>query len=400
VVRDIGSRPEQPESAAGSQPEVAWLLLWLVCVVAMVMFPAWQVIPFDLIWISLALLFGFRLWPKRRMLALTGTAVATTAAAIGDDAMRHLRFGQAVEQIPLLATLFVVMAWQAHRRTVARDRAEIAAEAERMLERQRLFLQDASHQLRTPITIALGHAELLARVLAGQQQRDIHVVVGELERLRTLSEQLLLVAASQNPEFLAPAPADLDLIVTDLVHRWQPTAPRRWRLGPLEPVTALVDAERLGLALDALIENAVQHTSQDDEIAVSVRRGDGARSARIVVRDSGEGIAAADIPHIFDRFRTNPGSSTRGTGLGLALVQAIAAGHGGEVRVQSEVGSGSRFELMLPTLGLHGTTAHGYAPHPGTAHGRALPGSTRRGGGRPAPRTAGLAREIVEREAW
>ena len=118
------------------------------------------------------------------------------------------------------------------------------------------------------------------------------------------------------------------------------------------------------------------------------------------MQDSGEGIAEADIPHIFERFRTNPGSCARGTGLGLALVQAIAAGHGGEVRVQSEIGSGSRFELVLPTLGLHGATTHGHGLHPGTAPGRALPGGTQRGSERPAPRTAGLAREIVEREAW
>ena len=360
-MRATGSRPEPPPTA-GSQPEFAWLLLWLVCVVAIVMFPAWQVIPFDLIWISLALLFGFRLWPNRRMFALTATAVASSAAAIFDDAVRHLRFGTAMEQIPLLATLFVVMAWQAHRRNVARDRAEIAAEAQRLLERQRQFLQDASHQLRTPITIALGHAELLAQTLAGRQHRDIDVIVGELERLKTLSEQLLLVAASQNPEFLSPAPADLDLLAAELVHRWQPAARRRWRLGQLAPVTALVDAERLGMALDALIENAVRHTGPDDEIAVSVLRTDEAW-AQIVVQDSGTGIAETELPHIFDRFRTN--ASGRGTGLGLALVHAIAAGHGGVVRVDSTLGQGSRFELLLP------------AP---ARHGRALPGGTLPGG--------------------
>jgi signal transduction histidine kinase len=326
-------------------------MLWLVCVTAMVVFPQWQVVPFDTIWISLALLYGFRLWPSRRTLALTATAVATTAAALGDDMIRHLRvMGVSVEQIPLLTTMFVVMAWVAHRRVVAGDRAKVAAEAQRLLHAQRQFLQDASHQLRTPITIALGHAELLAADLAGrQQQRDIHVVVGELERLRTLSDRLLLIAASENPDFLTLEPTDLDAMAVDLLRRWQPTAARRWQLGRLDPVRAAVDADRLAIALDALVENAVRHTGPDDLIKLEIRR-DEAGFAHIVVADSGEGIADDDVPHIFERFRTigsNP-EAPRGTGLGLALVEAIARGHGGEVSVQTKQGQGSTFTLRLP----------------------------------------------------
>ena len=289
-------------------------MLWLVCVTAMVVFPPWQVVPFDIIWISLALLYGFRLWPSRRTLALMATAVATTAAALGDDMVRHLRvMGVSIEQIPLLTTLFVVMAWVAHRRVVASDRAKVAAEAQRLLHVQRQFLQDASHQLRTPITIALGHAELLAADLAGrQQQRDIHVVVGELERLRTLSDRLLLIAASENPDFLTLEPTDLDELAVDLLRRWQPTAPRRWQLGRLDPVRTAVDADRLAIALDALVENAVRHTGPDDLIRLEIWHDDEG-FAHIVVEDSGEGIADADVPHIFERFRTigGPESTAR-----------------------------------------------------------------------------------------
>lgn len=347
----------RPADHAISQPELAWLLLCLICVIAIVVFPAWQVIPFDTIWIGLAVLYGFNLWPNRRILALIATAMVTTAAAVGDDAVRHLRFGDSVEQIPLLAAIFVALAWQANRRMAARDRARIAAEAERLLLLQRQFLQDASHQLRTPITIALGHAELLASELAGQQQRDIHVVVGELERLKALSERLLLVAAAENPEFLSLESTDLDMLAADLFLRWQPIAARRWKLGQLEPVTALVDTERLGLALDALVENAVRHTDPQDEITVSVTGDAGDRYARIVVEDGGAGIAEADIPHIFDRFRSfsgGRGSGARGTGLGLTLVRAVARGHGGEVTVQSTLGEGSRFELLLPACAVQG----------------------------------------------
>lgn len=351
--------PGSATSAALSQPELAWLLLWLVCVIAIVAFPAWQAIPFDLIWISLAALYGCTLWPNRRMLALTATALVTTAATLSDDALRHLRFGASVEQIPLLATIFLGLAWQAHRRMAARDRVRIAAEAQRLLLLQRQFLQDASHQLRTPITIALGHAELLAGALAGRQQRDIHIVVGELERLKALSERLLLVAAAENPDFLSPAPADLDLLAAELFLRWQPTAPRHWKLGHVAPVTAVIDAERLGLALDALVENAVRHTGQEDEITISVISDSLDPYARIVVEDSGEGIAETAIPHIFDRFRSFGGAGSRGTGLGLALVRAVAHGHGGEVTVSSRPGQGSRFELALPVGPVSDETPYG-----------------------------------------
>jgi len=222
---------------------VAWLLLWLICVIAIAVAPKWQVIPLDTMWLSLALLYGFRLRPNRRALALITTAFVSTAAAIGADALRGLHLDESVEQMPLLAMIVGEMAWKANRRT-AKDKIVIGAEAERMLAVQRQFLQDASHQLRTPITIALGHAELLAQELAGQQQRDMDVVVGELDRLKALSEHLLLVALSENPRFLIRQPADLDVLAADLLHRWEPTEPRRWRLGQLDPVRAQVDAER------------------------------------------------------------------------------------------------------------------------------------------------------------
>jgi len=349
-VRVIGSRAERASTSrpgALSDPELAWLLLWLICVAAIVVAPRWQVIPLDAMWLSLALLYGFRLRPNRQALALIGTAFVSTAAAIGVDALRDLHLDESVEQMPLLAMIFVAMAWKANRRTTVKDKTVTGAEAERLVAVQRQFLQDASHQLRTPITIALGHAELLAQELAGQQQRDIDVVVGELDRLKALSEQLLLTALSENAGWETRHSADLDVLVADLVSRWQPTAPRRWRLGKLDPVRAPVDAQRLGMALDALVENAVRHTGPADEIEVSVIKPDSAGFARIVVQDSGSGIAEADLPHIFDRFRTRASAGSPGSGLGLALVRAVARGHGGDVTVRSALGHGSRFELML-----------------------------------------------------
>jgi signal transduction histidine kinase len=208
-------------------------------------------------------------------------------------------------------------------------------------------------------------------------ERDIRVVVGELNRLRRLSERLLVIAASASPEFLRPEAVALDRFTADLLRRWRPTAGRRWQLGRLDEATVAADGERLRLALDALLENAVQHTGPDDAIRLSVERH--ARSALVglVVEDSGPGIAPAAVAYIFDRFRTGSGAGGRaGTGLGLPLVQAVARGHGGDVGVHSSPGQGSRFELMLPDLPAGGLAprpaADGTAVAPGRAAGPGL----------------------------
>jgi two-component system, OmpR family, sensor kinase len=245
------------------------------------------------------------------------------------------------------------MMWHGRRRQAAdAELIRVNQENERLLATQRRFLQDASHQLKTPITIALGHSELLARHLAdNQDKRDITVIVGELNRLRTLSQRLLLIAASASPDFLRPEPVELDNFVADVLFRWRPAADRCWQLGGLDPVTALVDAERLGLAIDALLENAVQHTRPDDLIRLSlVAADDGSRLVSLLVQDTGAGIAADELAHLFERFTTGsqPVAGRRGTGLGLSLVRAVAEGHGGKVRATSVPGLGSKFELILP----------------------------------------------------
>jgi signal transduction histidine kinase len=263
-----------------------------------------------------------------------------------------------------MAAMFWVMMWHGRRHQAANaERNRVSDENERLLATQRRFLQDASHQLKTPITIALGHSELLARNLAdNQDQRDINVVVGELNRLRTLSERLLLIAASANPDFLRPEAVELDQFITDVLWRWRPTAARHWQLGRLDEATALADPERLGLAIDALLENAVQHTGPDDLIRLAVARDERAGLVSFVVQDTGTGIEAVDLERVFERFATgSPAVGRRGTGLGLALVRAVAEGHGGEVRAQSTPGLGSRFELLLPLA-----PAARPAPGPGT----------------------------------
>jgi signal transduction histidine kinase len=283
----------------------------------------------------------------------------TTFAAIGLDVWRHAEPAVQLSEVPLLAAMFWAMVWHARRRLAAdTERARVSEQNARLLATQRRFLQDASHQLRTPITIALGHAELLAGQLAGQEKHDIDVVVGELTRLRSLGERLLIIAASENPDFLRPEPVDLDRFIREAFLRWQSTARRDWQLGQPSGATVRADRERLGLAVDALLENAVQHTGPGDLIRLSASHGSHPAFARIVIEDGGTGIPRGELPHIFDRFRT--GSSivaAGGTGLGLALARSIARGHRGEIRVRSTPGTGSRFDLMLPAM-----TAAGESP--------------------------------------
>ncbi|HUD78516.1 MAG TPA: HAMP domain-containing sensor histidine kinase [Streptosporangiaceae bacterium] len=335
-------------------PDLAWVLLW-VAGLAGIVFGHWETVPFHLIWLAFALIYSFRIRNTRPTMLVLAAMLMTTAAAIGTDMLRGGRPADELTEVPLMAAMFWIMMWHGRRRLAANaDRARVSEENERLLATQRRFLQDASHQLRTPITIALGHSELLARNLVDQQdKRDIEVIVGELNRLRILSERLLLIAASANPDFLRPEPVEIDQFIPDVLWRWRPTADRHWLLGQLDGATAIADPDRLGLAVDALLENAIQHTTPDDIIRLAVVRDDLDGAVSLVVQDTGTGIPASELEHVFDRFATGalPAEGHRGTGLGLALVRAVAQGHGGRVRAQSTPGLGSRFELVLPLAG-------------------------------------------------
>jgi signal transduction histidine kinase len=276
-----------------------------------------------------------------------------------------------LNEVPLMAAMFGMMVWHAQRRLTAyKVSARISGENARLLTTQRRFVQDASHQLRTPITIALGHAELLASGLAGSgtpEERDIGVVVGELVRLRRLSERLLMIAAAEDPDFLRPEPVALDRFTMDVLRKWMPTAKRSWQLGRLDPVVVEADRERLGLAVDALLENAIRHTSDGDMIQLSVLSSSDGSTARMIIADSGAGIPPAEREHIFERFRSGADlGNGRRTGLGLALVRAVARAHGGDALVRSTPGHGSEFELMLPVRAPVAEIAPGSGIAPGT----------------------------------
>jgi signal transduction histidine kinase len=359
-VRGISSQPNDPDRPGPRRLlgrrfrdgglDLAWLSLVLLNLAAIGFWPSRDTIPFHLISICFALLYWFRVWRADPMLWGIGIVLITTMTGIALDVLRDAGSLEEVTDAPLLATMFVAVVWHANRRITAdAERQLIGEKNARLLAAQRRFLQDASHYLRTPVTIALTHAELLTKELTGQQEhRDIQVVVGEIMRLRRLSERLLIITASEDPDFLRSEPVLLDELAMEALERWEQTARRHWKLGRLDAAAVMADPERLGLALDALLENAVKFTTPDDVIELSVVS-DGSGEARLRVSDAGTGIPAGDLPHVFDRFRTASNAhGSRGTGLGLALVRAVANAHGGSATVRSAPGEGSEFEILLP----------------------------------------------------
>jgi signal transduction histidine kinase len=330
--------------------DAVWAGFALLNLGAMLAVPTWETVPFHFIWVSLTLLYGFRVWrPETTGWVLTAV-VTTTGVILYHEVQEGFQPPDELTEVPLMAAMFLAMVWHARRRLVAIDRERDASEANRrLLERQRQFVQDASHELRTPITIALGHAELVARSGGDPEvAEDVRIVVDELARLRRLADRLLLLATVEEPGFLVVSPTELAPLVSVVMERWSLTD-RDWRLEHLDDATVPADADRLAMALDALVENAVKRTSPGDEIRLAVRnRGD---HVAIVVADSGPGISPEMLGRIFDRFaRLDPGRSRDGggVGLGLPIVKAIAEAHGGGVRVSSAVGRGSTFEIDLP----------------------------------------------------
>jgi signal transduction histidine kinase len=330
--------------------DVAWLAFAAANLVAMALVPRWETVPFHFIWVSLTIVYGYRVWESFRTAVVLTAVVVSTGVLLTYDVFRQGELADELTEVPLMASMFLAMVWHAQRRRSAMEGLRQVSDANlRLLQRERQFVQDASHELRTPITVALGHAELIERGSGeSEMAEDARVVIDELLRLRRLADRLLLLATTEDPDFLSRSSVDIPDLLAAALQRWAPID-RRWRLGPVQPATVDGDPDRLGLALDALVENAVKHTAQRDEIRLAARSsGD---QVTISVADSGGGMPADRLATIFERFTRLDPARTRdrgGVGLGLAIVQAIARAHGGTVQVRSASGAGSTFELTLP----------------------------------------------------
>ncbi len=337
--------------------DVVWAVFVGVNLLAMHEMGAWSTIPFLVIWVSLTLIYGWRMWRLQPAIITVAAVTLATGGIIVAQVVDGQQNGDYLVEVPLVALMFLTMVWNGRRRQAALleqlaamgEVQRVSRENLRLLEQQQMFLVDASHELGTPITVALGHAELIERSVTDETvAEDARVVIGELARLRKLSGRLLLLAGAGSPGFLELAPISVGPLVIEALDRWAYT-PRRWRLGEVAEATVPGDRDRLAVALDALLENAIAHTDKDDRIELSARVEDG--HVILAVADSGCGIAAADLDRVFGRFsRAAPYRSREagGFGLGLPTVAAIAEAHHGSVRVNSTVGEGSTFELLIP----------------------------------------------------
>jgi signal transduction histidine kinase len=329
--------------------DVAWGALSIACLGVMIASPAWETIPFHVIWISITLLYGFRVWSISKTSVILAAVVIATGASIMADAFDGSQLWGELFEVPLMSAMFLAMVWHARRRQQALRIVEaLADDRASLLEQEERLLHNVSHELRTPVTIARGHLELLARRLEDEQP-ELGVAFDELARIEQIVDRLLLLARAERSDLIVPSDVALVPFLEEVFMRWAGVAPRAWRLGAVVDVTLRVDETWLRAALDALLENAVHHTPDYSRIELSAH---GEETVVVIsVEDEGVGIADDDLPMIFERFARSDESRSqraRGAGLGLSIVSAITRVHGGSCTARSREGRGSVFELRFP----------------------------------------------------
>jgi two-component system OmpR family sensor kinase len=237
---------------------------------------------------------------------------------------------------------------------------EMLDRLERGFEGQRQFLDDVAHELRTPITIARGHLEVLGDDPA-ERDETIAIVTDELDRMNRYVNDLLLLAKADQHELqrqlLRFEPVDVGELAGGLIQRVSGIAERRWVLDAApEPgqLAIVADPGRLTQAMLNLATNAADHTDEGDEIGLGFEAiaGNGvAPMVRLWVRDTGPGVDAAIADRLFQRHVRGVASRTRraeGMGIGLSIVDVIARAHGGSVDVAAVDGGGARFTITVP----------------------------------------------------
>lgn len=212
---------------------------------------------------------------------------------------------------------------------------------------QRNFVNDAGHELRTPITIIRGHLELMGDD-PHEKEETLELVLDELDRMARFVNDMIMLSKSERPDFLQLETIDLHALTEELYSKATALASRNWTLGAVGRGCLVGDRQRITGAIINLAQNATQHTQPHDQIELgSAVTG---KDVYIWVRDTGDGIAPADQARIFERFARAANSYRRseGAGLGLSIVRAIAEAHSGRVELSSQLGVGSTFTLVLP----------------------------------------------------
>lgn len=318
----------------------------------MVVYQGNETIPYHFLFLAVTIVYGFRVWP----LLPTFVVILAVTATTGWIMVQHVHIGvidtSELAEVPLMPALLLAMVWHARRREEAQARErKMADERAASVEREREFFRDTSHAIRTPVTIARGHLELLEPTLEDEVAReDITVALRQLDRMSSLSNRLLALAQLDAGTTLRLTPASLRCLVEEIGRDWSSSADRRWVVKPpAVDVTVGLDQEWFALAVDAVVENAVHFTGPGEEIEVVGRPGPG--WCTITIADRGPGLTDADLPRIFERFwhRRSAGGEM-GSGLGLPMALAIVRAHGGRLAASNRPDGGASFEIALPSL--------------------------------------------------
>ncbi|WP_324649547.1 sensor histidine kinase [Georgenia sp. H159] len=240
---------------------------------------------------------------------------------------------------------------------LARTFNDMLARLETAFRSQQQLLDDAGHELRTPITIVRGHLELMDPTDTHDAAETRELALRELDRMHRLADDLVMLAKSEAPDFVQPEPTQIATLLDNVLDQARQLGPRHWRVTERVEAVADLDAQRVTQALLQLAANAVKFSDEGTTVCLGAGLRDG--NVALWVQDEGIGIPADQVKRIFERFAQVTGQQGRsgpGSGLGLSIVAAIAAAHGGRVDVSSEQGRGSRFTLLLPAPGIEPST--------------------------------------------
>ncbi|MFE9771573.1 ATP-binding protein [Streptomyces sp. NPDC005931] len=232
-------------------------------------------------------------------------------------------------------------------RRLARSFNEMADNVENVLEQQRAFVADASHQLRNPLSALLLRIELLALELP-EGNEEIASVQAEGKRLAQVLDDLLDLALAEHSEAHLQV-TDIGALAAERVAAWSPTAgAKRVRLvGTCPPTTAWADPVALSSALDAVIDNAVKFTPEGETVEVSVASN--GETSTVVVTDNGPGLTDEELARVGDRFwRSGRHQNVKGSGLGLSISRALLAAGGGSIAYDHHEPHGLKVTVTVP----------------------------------------------------
>jgi len=342
---DTASPPTDPYEASRRLIPL-WFAFACVNFVLMFRFPGAETVPFHFIWLSLALVYGLAPWrPRTMVVALAVVGVATFAALMHHAHAGYIAYEE-VTEVPLMSAIFLAMVWHVRRRQVALHEVQRLAAIERGRAAARdMFVRLASHEMRTPLTVVRGYAELIRSAQRDPQTvEDAAIVLDELDKLDRTTRRLVTLIGMDTTA--TNVETDLDQLLERTARRWELAATRAWRVEAAAGSLA-VDPERLEVAVDCLLENAVKYSDDGDAITLRGRRRDG--TVEIEVADEGRGIPPDEVDAVLGvGVRGSNAGDRGGTGLGLAVVQRVVRERGGSVSVHSTLGESTVFGLEFP----------------------------------------------------